>query len=492
MSRRMDRDPYRVLKVDRDATAEEIGRAWRLLALRVHPDKNRGATKEVEKKNTEQLEKYRKAYALIGTEAARDAYDKRHPPRGAAASVASAAQTADDEERKWALHDKAKLLLTMLLLVAICSSLMLVLSMGCAVAATGCIFLVAATTPVQPLSASSTLLLACAACAACAVRACIGTESVQWDARGDTTAVVFFFANASFMWFFVIQQGFPSILWFLRYTNSAASVRLCPPDKQGAFAAHERAFGELVRTKCQQLHGQYDAHAAALRPRWEALDPLNIRKKGSVRSERSVQGLVQGMFNVLLPIFVLALLGYVNSIFVKMAHDLAFLQPCVRPLQAVLCVSSCFLVRRVYTRTIPPRFRDFFRWLRGSPFDDEADALHAQLSSSCAQGVTKWLFVLLVLFRAPLPTSTRALTALAVGTWLSVLSCYALHTQCELNPRPGVSAAVTLFASLIASGVQADATIPVAAVAALAILWRLRSRSRRRALSAVCASVLVL
>ena len=74
-------DPYVTLGLERDANAAEIRRAFRQLALRLHPDRAGPAS-------TEAFQRVARAYALIATPAARAAHDATRPaPQGAPASV---------------------------------------------------------------------------------------------------------------------------------------------------------------------------------------------------------------------------------------------------------------------------------------------------------------------------------------------------------------------------------------------------------------------
>ena len=89
-------DPYRVLKVDRDAAQEEISKSLRLLELRLHPDHNLDASDEQLAANKARRETVRKAYALIGTEAKRQEYDekwaKAHPDKAASGQLRGPSQ----------------------------------------------------------------------------------------------------------------------------------------------------------------------------------------------------------------------------------------------------------------------------------------------------------------------------------------------------------------------------------------------------------------
>ncbi|MGB7294943.1 MAG: molecular chaperone DnaJ [Candidatus Aminicenantales bacterium] len=67
----MKRDYYEVLGVGRGASAEDIKRAYRLLALKYHPDRNPGNS-ELEEKFKEAAE----AYSVLGDPAKRSTYDR--------------------------------------------------------------------------------------------------------------------------------------------------------------------------------------------------------------------------------------------------------------------------------------------------------------------------------------------------------------------------------------------------------------------------------
>jgi DnaJ-class molecular chaperone len=67
----MSEDPYKVLGVKRDATAEEISRAYRALAKKHHPDLNPG-----DRKAEEQFKKVAAAYDILGSAEKRAKFDK--------------------------------------------------------------------------------------------------------------------------------------------------------------------------------------------------------------------------------------------------------------------------------------------------------------------------------------------------------------------------------------------------------------------------------
>jgi DnaJ-class molecular chaperone len=68
-------DPYKILGVDRNATHEEIKKAYRALSLKYHPDKNQG------KPEAESIYKsINGAYEILGDETRRKEYDNPMPP----------------------------------------------------------------------------------------------------------------------------------------------------------------------------------------------------------------------------------------------------------------------------------------------------------------------------------------------------------------------------------------------------------------------------
>ena len=71
----VDQDPYRVLKLDRNCEDDDIRRAYKLLSLKLHPDKNRDESEEYQGQLAERLSAVRAANNLIGTPAKRKEFD---------------------------------------------------------------------------------------------------------------------------------------------------------------------------------------------------------------------------------------------------------------------------------------------------------------------------------------------------------------------------------------------------------------------------------
>ena len=65
------KDYYQILGVGRDASPEDIKKAFRQLALRYHPDRNPGNTKEAEGR----FKEINEAYEVLGNEQKRHQYD---------------------------------------------------------------------------------------------------------------------------------------------------------------------------------------------------------------------------------------------------------------------------------------------------------------------------------------------------------------------------------------------------------------------------------
>lgn len=66
----MDKDLYKVLRVSKSATADELKKAYRKLAVEYHPDKNK--SKEAEEK----FKEINQAYEILGNEQKRKQYDQ--------------------------------------------------------------------------------------------------------------------------------------------------------------------------------------------------------------------------------------------------------------------------------------------------------------------------------------------------------------------------------------------------------------------------------
>ena len=66
------KDYYRILGVNKDASAQDIKKAFRQLALRYHPDRNPGDVKEAEEK----FKEINEAYEVLGDEQKKRHYDR--------------------------------------------------------------------------------------------------------------------------------------------------------------------------------------------------------------------------------------------------------------------------------------------------------------------------------------------------------------------------------------------------------------------------------
>jgi DnaJ-class molecular chaperone len=74
------KDYYQILNLSRDASAEDIKKAFRQLAMQYHPDRNPGSVKDSEAK----FKEINEAYEVLGDEQRRWQYDKLTSyPRGA-------------------------------------------------------------------------------------------------------------------------------------------------------------------------------------------------------------------------------------------------------------------------------------------------------------------------------------------------------------------------------------------------------------------------
>ena len=66
----MSKDYYEILGVSKDATQDDIKKAYRKLAMKYHPDKNQG-----DKKSEEEFKKISEAYEILSDESKRSQYD---------------------------------------------------------------------------------------------------------------------------------------------------------------------------------------------------------------------------------------------------------------------------------------------------------------------------------------------------------------------------------------------------------------------------------
>ena len=66
----MGKDYYKVLGLSRGATEEEVKKAYRKLALKFHPDKNKSAGAE------EKFKEIAEAYEVLSDKKKRDVYDQ--------------------------------------------------------------------------------------------------------------------------------------------------------------------------------------------------------------------------------------------------------------------------------------------------------------------------------------------------------------------------------------------------------------------------------
>ena len=72
------KDYYHILRIDRNASAEDIRKAFRRLALQYHPDRNPENVKEAEGK----FKEINEAYEVLGDEQKRWQYDRLTSPSG--------------------------------------------------------------------------------------------------------------------------------------------------------------------------------------------------------------------------------------------------------------------------------------------------------------------------------------------------------------------------------------------------------------------------
>jgi len=74
-------DPYAILGVSPDATADEVARAYRRLARTLHPDLNREGTAQERAACEAQMKRVNVAYGLVGDPQRRSAYDRQRRRR---------------------------------------------------------------------------------------------------------------------------------------------------------------------------------------------------------------------------------------------------------------------------------------------------------------------------------------------------------------------------------------------------------------------------
>ena len=65
------RDYYEILEVDRNATAEEIKKSYRKIAIKYHPDKNPD-----DKASEDKFKEAAEAYEILGNQEKRSRYDR--------------------------------------------------------------------------------------------------------------------------------------------------------------------------------------------------------------------------------------------------------------------------------------------------------------------------------------------------------------------------------------------------------------------------------
>lgn len=83
----MPRDPYSILGVEREVTQDEIGAAYRRLAMENHPDVNKTGD------SIARMQEINAAYRALRNPVSRAAYDRKHPVRRTAAHASAADRT---------------------------------------------------------------------------------------------------------------------------------------------------------------------------------------------------------------------------------------------------------------------------------------------------------------------------------------------------------------------------------------------------------------
>lgn len=90
------RDPYQVLHVSPSASAEEIRKAFRKLAMQYHPDKNPGSALAIKK-----FSEIQEAYQLLGDRKKRAAYHYRRYSQDPRYSHPPKAETAEEVAKQF-------------------------------------------------------------------------------------------------------------------------------------------------------------------------------------------------------------------------------------------------------------------------------------------------------------------------------------------------------------------------------------------------------
>jgi len=94
---------YDVLGIDREASADDIRRAYRKKALETHPDKLDPSASEEEKQNAErQFHKVHEAFEILGDPIKRKAHDIRMKARTDPSLISAEATRRIKERKEWA------------------------------------------------------------------------------------------------------------------------------------------------------------------------------------------------------------------------------------------------------------------------------------------------------------------------------------------------------------------------------------------------------
>ena len=86
------RDYYEILEVDRNATAEEIKKSYRKIAIKYHPDKNPD-----DKASEDKFKEAAEAYEILGNQEKRSRYDRfGHQGVGGAGGFSGGSMNMED------------------------------------------------------------------------------------------------------------------------------------------------------------------------------------------------------------------------------------------------------------------------------------------------------------------------------------------------------------------------------------------------------------